>query len=237
MKNIIEIENLSKTFKVGNNKNLVLNSINAAITQGDFVIIFGPSGCGKTTLLNTIIGLEKPSDGKILINGHNIYKMSQDKRANFRAKKFGMIYQQSYWIKSLNVLENVALPLIIAGFDFQEALHRAKRVLSAVEMIKFSNHIPTQLSGGQQQKVSLARAIINTPELIIADEPTGNLDYKAGLELMNILERINKKAGRTIIVVTHNTDYLKKYGDYKISMLDGKIIKQGKNINFSKYDV
>ncbi len=221
---IVETNNLSKKFKVGEHSREVLHDVNVKIYSEDFVIIYGPSGCGKTTLLNIIIGLEKPTAGEVLIKSTDIYKLDEDSRSKFRADKFGIVYQQSYWIKSLNVIDNVALPLVIEGHDRGEALKKAKTVLDELKMSKYANHLPVQLSGGEQQTIGLARSLVSDPSIIIADEPTGNLDYKSGLKIMDLLSELNKYSKRTVILVTHNLDYLEKYGNQKISILDGRIV-------------
>lgn len=221
---IVETKNLSKKFKVGEHSKEILHNINLKIYSEDFVIIYGPSGCGKTTLLNIIIGLEKPTDGEVLVKSTNIYKLDEDSRSSFRADKFGIVYQQAYWIKSFDVLDNVALPLVIEGYERNDALEKAKTILAELKMSEYANHLPVQLSGGQQQVIGLARSLVSDPSIIITDEPTGNLDYKSGLKIMDLLSGLNKYAKRTIILVTHNKDYLEKYGSRRISMLDGRIV-------------
>ena len=222
---IINVDKVSKDFLVGENVINALKEVDLQISATDFMVIFGPSGCGKSTLLNTILGLDKPSKGNVTIRGTKIYSMEDDERALFRAKKIGMIYQMPHWIKSLNVIENVALPLIIEGEKEQEALRRAKKTLAELEIEKLAKQMPTQLSGGQQQKAGLARALISNPWILIADEPTGNLDTTSSDEIMALFDTLNKKFKRTIIMVTHNQAYW-DMGTRRIQMQDGKIVKE-----------
>lgn len=226
---IIKVKNLNKSFEVGNQKVPVLKRINLDIDQGDFLIIFGPSGCGKSTLLHTILGLEEPSSGWVDFMGQNIYEIGlgksngEDERAEFRKKYVGMVYQQPNWIKSLTVLENVAFPLILDGIDKKRRDNRALDTLQTMGMVNWSNYLPAQLSSGQQQKVALARALITSPKVIVADEPTGNLDFESGQELMQLLTRLNKYGDKTIVMVTHDLEYL-EFAHTAVKMFNGEII-------------
>jgi len=222
---LVKIRNLHKYFYTGKRTIYALRGVDLDIYEKDFVVIFGPSGCGKSTLLNLILGIDKPTKGRVEIKGVNIFKLSEDERATFRAQRIGTIYQMSYWVKSLTALENVALPLVIKGIKSYFALRRAEDIMEKMGIGDLKNQIPTQLSGGEQQKVGLARAIVVNPLIIIADEPTGNLDSKAGREVMKILEYLNKEEERTIILVTHNEEYW-DYGKRRVEMKDGKIIKE-----------
>jgi len=179
-------------------------------------------------LFNVILGLDKPTKGDVIVRDSKIYNMDDDTRAKFRAKKIGMIYQMPYWIKSLNVVENVALPLIVEGEKEYEATKQAKSILQELKIIDLSNQIPTQLSGGEQQKVGMARALVSNPWILMADEPTGNLDSSSGEAIMKILKELNQKHKRTILMVTHNEDYF-DYGTRRVEMKDGEIIKDTKN--------
>jgi len=199
----------------------VLKGIDFAIKKGDFLIIFGPSGCGKSTLLHSLLGLEKPSTGETKVFDKDLYNCSQDEIANIRKQYIGMVYQQANWIKSLRVAENVRFPLLLLGKNRDEADKVARQCLEKVGMINWADYFPMELSSGQQQKVSLARALINDPEVIVADEPTGNLDTSSGEELMKLLTELNKK-GKTIVMVTHDLEYL-VYGTRIIHMIDGVI--------------
>jgi len=221
---IIGVSDLRKNFQVGKNQVEVLKGIDLRILPGEFVILFGHSGCGKSTLLNTIIGLEKPTSGDIALRGRSIYNMNEDARAKVRQDRFGMVHQQSNWIKSLNVVENVAYPLMISGYNRRDAIKRAEHTLELFKLAEYAKYTPTELSGGQQQKVSICRAIINNPWIIVADEPTGNLDTVSADEVMNIFKSINEKAQRTILMVSHNPDY-ERFATKVVYMKDGLIDK------------
>jgi putative ABC transport system ATP-binding protein len=232
---IIGIQNINKAFQVGKNQVDVLKGVNLNIMPGEFVILFGQSGCGKSTLINTIIGLERPNSGDIIIRGRKLYDLGEDARAKVRQDRFGIVYQQANWIKSLNVVENVAYPLMISGYNRRAAIKRAERTLELLKLAEFSKYTPTELSGGQQQKVALCRAIINNPWIIVADEPTGNLDTNSAEEVMGIFKTINDQAKRTVLMVSHNPEY-EKYATKVIYMKDGIIEKivNRKNVNIDE---
>ena len=238
-KNIIKVSNLSKSFTVGNQQVKVLKEINFEVKDNDFLIIFGPSGCGKSTLLHTILGLEMPSGGSVSFLGEDVYEpflgksSSEDQRSEYRKLNIGMVYQQANWVRSLKVWENVAFPLLLRGVDSEIRHRNALTMLGEVGMSAWADYLPTQLSSGQQQKVALARAIISDPKLVIADEPTGNLDFESGKELMNILSDLNKTNKKTIIMVTHDLEYL-KYAKTIIKMFDGQIVEKIKNKELKK---
>lgn len=221
-KPVINLENVIKDFKVGKNQVRVLRGLDLKIFAGEFVIMFGQSGCGKSTTLNTIMGLEPPTSGDVFVRDVNLYNLSDDERAKYRQTKFGMVSQQPNWIKSLNVVENVAYPLMISGAKRHEALARAKHALDVFGLAEYAKYTPTELSGGQQQKVSMCRAFMTNPWMLVADEPTGNLDSKSAEEVMNIFKLINEEAKRTILIVSHNLDY-EKYASKLIYMKDGQI--------------
>jgi len=220
----ISVEDLTRVFIVGENKIKAIKGINLKIYAADFVVIFGPSGCGKSTLLNLILGIDTPTSGKITIRDTDIFKLPEDERAYFRLSKIGMIHQMPYWIKSLSVRENIAMPVIIKGILEKNALERADAIMEELSIGELALQKPTQLSGGQQQKVGLARALVTNPWIVIADEPTGNLDSKGADEIMNVLFKLNRTHKRTVILVTHNDKYW-EYGNRRIEMLDGKITK------------
>ena len=199
----------------------MLKGISFQVHKGDFLILFGPSGCGKSTVLNTILGLEPPTKGKVTFLGNDLYKYNDDERAEIRKKDIGMVYQQSNWIKALNVIENVCFPLTLSGILPSEAEKKAMELLKMVNMEHAAIQVPTELSSGQQQRISLTRALITDPAVIIADEPTGNLDSKAGIDIMNLFKEFNNK-GTTVIMVTHDLEYL-PYSTRSVSMLDGQI--------------
>jgi putative ABC transport system ATP-binding protein len=221
---IIHVKDLEKTFDVGKGKVDVLKKIDLEIYPGEFVIIFGPSGCGKSTLLNSIVGLERPTKGEVVVKHQNFYEMNADQRAKFRSDNFGIIYQQSNWVKSLNVVENVAFPLSIRGISERKGIREAKELLELFRLEDFAKNIPTELSGGQQQRVSVTRALITNPAVLIADEPTGNLDSVSAADMMYVLEFLNTESKRTIIMVTHNPEY-ERYATKIVRMEDGKIKK------------
>lgn len=220
---IITINHVVKHYDVGDNTVAALNGVDLKIYAKDFAIIYGPSGCGKSTLLNVISGLEEPTSGTVSIRGEKIYDLNEDERAKFRSDKFGIITQTSNWIKSLNVWENVAIPLVLKGSSFREAKQRSLDVLKEVGMEEYAKIIPAKLSGGQQQRVSIARALIRNPWIIIADEPTGNLDTHSADLIMSTFKTLNSKSKRTIIMVTHNLIYL-PYATQQVGMKDGKVV-------------
>lgn len=243
----VKLEKINKSFETAHNPVQVLREINLTVDIGDFLVIFGPSGCGKSTLLHVILGLEPPSiGGSIKVLGQTIYldlkygqsktgtekvaTYDEDQAAEFRKEHIGMVYQQTYWIKSQNVIQNVAFPLLLLGHDKLIAIQRAGEILKSVGMLDWAEYTPTELSSGQQQRVNLARALITNPQILIADEPTGNLDFQSGQELMKMLVKLNQ-AGKTIIMVTHDLEYL-PYASKAVEMLDGQIkgVYQGKGM-------
>lgn len=219
---IIQLEHLSKSFHVGAQDVPVLKDVSFSVKTGDFVIIFGPSGCGKSTLLHSVLGLEEPTAGRVYFLGKNLYNgISEDDRSDFRKLHIGMVYQQPNWIRSLTVLENVAFPLLLLGQEKEANLIKARQILATVEMTDWAGYIPTELSSGQQQRVALARALITSPEVIIADEPTGNLDYESGQDLMQLLTALNAK-NVTIVMVTHDLEYL-SFAKTVVRMFNGQV--------------
>lgn len=222
---IIQVKNLHKSFKVGKNNIEILKDINLDIFEGEFVIILGPSGCGKSTLLNTLIGLEVPTSGQVKVRHQNLFDYrTEDQRSIFRRNNIGMVFQQSNWIKSLNVLENVEFPLRMSKFHRRQIKKRAANILDLLGMAEYAKYNPNELSGGQQQKVGMARALVSNPRIIVADEPTGNLDTITAADVMSVFKYINDESHRTIIMVTHNLDY-EKYASKVVYMRDGKIEK------------
>jgi len=205
---VIKVKDIRKYFKIGRRKVRVLRGINLEVKEGEMIVIFGPSGCGKSTLLNVLLGLEEPTAGDVEVLGEKIYQLSLDERTRFRARRMGMVYQQPIWIRSLSVLENVAFPLLNLGFTKEGALRRTGRILSELDLAQLGHQYPTTLSGGEQQKATMARAVVADPTIILADEPTGNLDTKASSEVVEILKILNQRLKRTVILVTHNPQYL-----------------------------
>ncbi|MBP7740574.1 ABC transporter ATP-binding protein [Candidatus Woesebacteria bacterium] len=220
---ILEVKDVFKSFLLGNETIEIIKGVSFEIYKGDFVVLFGPSGCGKSTVLNMSLGLETPSKGTIKFLGKDLYLNSdEDERAQLRKKDIGMVYQQSNWVKSLNVIENVYFPLTLRGESVESREKKAWEILDLVDMRKGAYQKPTELSSGQQQRISLARALITDPALLVADEPTGNLDSTAGEEIMNLFRDLNLK-GKTVIMVTHDLEYL-KYATRSINMADGVVV-------------
>ncbi|MFZ1654346.1 MAG: ABC transporter ATP-binding protein [Candidatus Moraniibacteriota bacterium] len=219
---VIRAEDVFKAFDIGTQMVLVLKGVTFSVTRGDFMVLFGASGCGKSTLLHILLGLEPPTKGLIRFLGEDMYLgRSEDDRAQFRKHHIGMVYQQSNWVKSLTVLENVAFPMMLLGEDKTKSLEKAYDTLKVMKMENWANYHPMELSGGQQQRVAVARAIITDPEVLVADEPTGNLDYEAGQNLMYLLNDLNHM-GKTIIMVTHDLEYI-QYSKTALNMKDGRI--------------
>ena len=225
---MINISSISKEYVMGDNKLLALNNVDVSIKEGEFVSIMGSSGSGKSTLMNIIGCLDVPSNGDYFFRENNISKFSSNKLAELRNKDIGFIFQNFNLLPRLNALENVILPLLYSGKSSKERTKLALLALENVGLKDRTNHRPNQLSGGQQQRVSIARAIAGTPKLILADEPTGALDSNTSLEIMKILNDLNK-TGITIVLVTHEDD-IAKYGSRIIRMKDGKIIEDKKNV-------
>lgn len=222
---LMKTKDLKKSFYIGlPNEAEILKGINIEIEKGDFVIIFGPSGCGKSTLLHTLLGLEPPTSGNIMLEDQDFYSLSDDKRAEYRRHKVGIIYQQPLWISSLNVGQNITFTLKLLNLEESKSDGRVVEVLSLVGMQDWKDYHPKELSSGQQQKVSLARALAVDPVLIVADEPTGNLDTISGKQLIDHFNQFNKK-GITIIMVTHDLEYL-KFANRVIHMIDGVVVEQ-----------
>lgn len=222
---ILETQDVKIDFKVGEQTVVVLKGISLKINKGDFAVIFGPSGCGKSTLLHCILGMERPTSGKVLIDGEDISVMTEDEIVKFRKSRVGIVFQQAIWIKSLNVIENVSFPNILKGMKKEEAQKLALDTLEEVKLKDWADHHPSSLSSGQQQRVSLARALTLDPLIIVADEPTGNLDTVAGDELINLLVKLNKEMGKTIIMVTHDLEYL-KFATKLFHIIDGLLVEQ-----------
>jgi putative ABC transport system ATP-binding protein len=225
---MINISSISKEYVMGDNKLLALNNVDVSIKEGEFVSIMGSSGSGKSTLMNIIGCLDVPSNGDYFFRENNISKFSSNKLAELRNKDIGFIFQNFNLLPRLNALENVILPLLYSGKSSKERTKLALLALENVGLKDRTHHRPNQLSGGQQQRVSIARAIAGTPKLILADEPTGALDSNTSLEIMKILNDLNK-TGITIVLVTHEDD-IAKYGSRIIRMKDGKIIEDKKNV-------
>ena len=207
---IIKLTGINKIYRTNEIETQALENVNLEVKKGEFLSIMGPSGCGKSTLLNIIGLLDTPTSGTIEINGTHTEAMDDKQLAAFRNKTLGFVFQSFHLINSLNVIDNVELPLLYRKMSSSERTALAKQVLERVGLSHRMRHMPTQLSGGQCQRVAIARAIIGNPEIILADEPTGNLDSKMGAEVMALLKELNEKDGRTIVMVTHNEDQAKQ---------------------------
>jgi len=221
---IIELKNVYKIYKMGNSEVYALNNVNFKVNKGEFILFLGPSGSGKSTLMHIVGCLDKPTKGKVILKGKEISKYSSNKLAEIRNKTIGFVFQTFNLIRTLNILENVTLPLIFQNIPLDERTKRAKKYIELVGLKGKENHKPTELSGGEQQRVAIARALVTNPEIILADEPTGNLDSKTGKKIMNNLKEINEK-GKTVIVVTHDIS-LTSYADRVVHIRDGKIEKE-----------
>ena len=226
---MININSLSKEYIMGDNKLLALDNIDLSINEGDFVSIMGSSGSGKSTLMNIIGCLDVPSSGEYHFRDKDVSTLNSNKLAELRNKDIGFVFQNFNLLPRLNAQENVVLPLLYSGKNLKERNELAIEALESVGLKDRVHHRPNQLSGGQQQRVSIARAIAGSPKLILADEPTGALDSKTGLEIMKILNDLNAK-GITIVLVTHEDD-IANYGSRIIKMKDGKILEDRKNVN------
>jgi ABC-type lipoprotein export system ATPase subunit/ABC-type lipoprotein release transport system permease subunit len=220
---IVTSTHLWKSFPTGDHYTTILRDISLEINKGEFIILFGPSGCGKSTFLNTIMGLEHPDKGNIKFMGMDIWNLNSDDRAVIRKSNVGIIYQQQNWIKSLSVIDNVSVVGSLLGMNKEEAENLAREKLKIVGMTHRADYKPYELSSGEQQRISLARALMSDPSLIIADEPTGSLDVKSGIKVMKILTELAKN-GKTVLMVTHNPEYF-EYADRVLFMIDGKILK------------
>ncbi len=226
---IIKIDNVWKKYDMGKASHLVvLKEINLDINKGEFVAIVGPSGSGKSTLVNIIGALDIPSWGSVNLNGRNISEMDESSLAHLRGKKIGFIFQQFNLLPTLNALQNVMLPMEVIDISESEAEKKATELLTALGLGERLHHKPNELSGGQRQRVAAARALANDPDVILADEPTGNLDSETGKFVMEFLEKMNKKEGKTVVLITHDID-LVDYAKRIIHILDGKIEKEVKN--------
>jgi len=221
---LIELRNVSKVYGKGDNLVYALRKINLKIKKGEFVLFFGPSGSGKSTLMHIIGCLDRPTEGKIILKGRDISKLSSDELARVRNETIGFVFQTFNLINTLNVLENVSLPLIFRGVSGEERIKKARKYVEMVGLKGREKHKPLELSGGQQQRVAIARALITNPEIILADEPTGNLDSKTGKKIMDILKEINEN-GKTVIVVTHDISLI-EYGSRIIYLKDGRIERE-----------
>lgn len=223
-KEVIRVKDLYKIYRVGDSKVRALNGVDFSIYKGEFCAIVGTSGSGKSTLLNMLAGLEKPTKGEIIIAGEHMETKNENQLVKFRREHIGFIFQSFNLLSTMNALENVAMPLTFQGMDKVKRTKLANRVLDLVNLKEHKKHKPTQMSGGQQQRVGIARALVVSPEIIFADEPTGNLDSNTSQEVMNLMKRIIREQNQTLVMVTHD-NYLAGFADRVFHIKDGKIFK------------
>ncbi len=221
---ILRVEHLTKKYGKGENEVIAVNDVSFSIQKGEFIAIVGSSGSGKSTLLHLLGGVDRPTSGKVFIEGKDIYELSDDNLAIFRRRQVGLIYQFYNLIPILNVEENIALPCDLDGKKVEQ--ERINELLRTLGLEKRKKHLPNQLSGGQQQRVSIGRALINQPAIVLADEPTGNLDSKSSDEIVELLKLSNQKYHQTIVMITHDLE-IAKLADRMIKIEDGKIVKEG----------
>lgn len=223
---ILKVENLVKTYGKGDNVVTAVDNISFSVQKGEFVAIVGASGSGKSTLLHLLGGVDRPTSGKVYIDGKDIYSLNNDNLAIFRRRQIGIIYQFYNLIPILNVKENITLPCDLDNQSVDD--DRLKELIETLGLKNRMNHLPNELSGGQQQRVSIGRAMINNPAIMLADEPTGNLDSKASDEIVSLLRLSNKKFNQTVIIITHDLE-IAKQADRVITIEDGKVVKDERN--------
>ncbi len=225
---VITVKDLYKIYRIGDNRVKALNGVSFTINRGEFCAIVGTSGSGKSTLLNMLAGLEKPTKGEIVIAGEHMETKSENQLVKFRREHIGFIFQSFNLMGTMNAVENVALPLTFQGVSKKERMKRAKKMIHLVGLDKYWDHRPNQMSGGQQQRVGVARALVVKPEIIFADEPTGNLDSNTSQEIMNLMQNVVREQNQTLIMVTHD-NYLASFADKIIRIKDGKIVDMKDN--------
>jgi len=225
---VIQVKDLYKIYRMGDSKVYALNGVDFTISRGEFCAITGPSGSGESTLLNMLAGLEHPSKGEIVIAGKHIEKLNERQLVAFRRERVGFIFQSYNLIATMNAIENVALPLSFRGMARKERTRRAKQYLKLVGLEKFMYHMPNQMSGGQQQRVGIARALAVDPQIIFADEPTGNLDSKTTMDVLRLMQTIVRERNQTLVMVTHDNN-LATYADRIFKIIDGKIVSIEEN--------
>ena len=219
---ILRVENLTKVYGTGENEVRALDSVSFSVRKGEFVAIIGPSGSGKSTLLHILGGVDKPTGGKVFMNGQDVYAQNDEQLAIFRRRQVGLIYQFYNLIPVLNVTENITLPVLMDGRKVNE--ERLEELMSILKLKGRENHLPNQLSGGQQQRVSIGRALMNAPAVVLADEPTGNLDSKNSREIVELLKVSNQKYEQTLIIITHD-EKIALQADRILAIEDGKITR------------
>ena len=235
-KAVIQVRDLYKVYRVGETKVRALNGVDFSIRRGEFCSIVGASGSGKSTLLNMLAGLEHPTKGEIVIAGEHIEKKTENQLVSFRREHIGFIFQSFNLMPAMTAVENVALPLTFQGVGKEERLRKAEALLDLVGLHKYRGHRPTQMSGGQQQRVGIARALVVDPEIVFADEPTGNLDFRTSNEVMELMRKIVREKKQTLVMVTHD-NHLAGFADRIIHILDGKITKIEDNTEVGKHEL
>lgn len=232
-KPVIEVDDLYKIYRVGDERVRALNGVSFKIYEGEFCAIVGTSGSGKSTLLNMMAGLEKPTKGQVVIKNTHIEKLNENKLVKFRREHVGFIFQSFNLLGTLNAIENVALPLTFRGVRRKVRLAKAERMIELVGLAKHKKHKPNQMSGGQQQRVGMARALVLDPDIVFADEPTGNLDSATSAEMMTLMRRVVNEQKKTLVMVTHD-DHLASYADRIIRIVDGKIVNLEENTSIQR---
>ncbi len=222
MTKVLEAKSVKKNYQMGKVSVLALRGVSFDVNEGEFLTIFGPSGSGKSTLLHLMGGLDRPDEGQVLINGINILQLDDSKLAELRLDKIGFVFQFFNLLPRLTALRNVELPLSIAGLPEKEVLDRAQQIMKSVGLQARESHRPSELSGGEQQRVAIARALVNNPKIILADEPTGNLDTKTGWEIVQLMKELNEEKNQTFIVVTHDP-HIAEAADRIVHLKDGLI--------------
>lgn len=223
---ILRVENLTKVYGTGENEVRALDGVSFSVEKGAFVAVIGPSGSGKSTLLHILGGVDRPTGGKVFMDGKDVYAQNEEQLAIFRRRQVGLIYQFYNLIPVLNVTENITLPVLMDGQKVNQ--NRLAELMTTLKLTGRENHLPNQLSGGQQQRTAIGRAIVKNPDILLCDEPTGALDYNTSKEILKLIETVNQKYGNTIIMVTHN-DAIKDMADRVVRLRDGMIRKNYRN--------
>ena len=221
---VIQVKNLYKIFRVGNSKVRALNGVDLTIYRGEFCAIVGTSGSGKSTMLNMLAGLEKPTKGEVIVAGEHLENMTENQLVRFRREKIGFIFQSFNLFGTMNAVENVALPLTFRGVDKKTREEKESKMLDLVGLSKHKKHRPNEMSGGQQQRVGVARALVLDPEIIFADEPTGNLDSHTSEDVLKLMRKVVQEKNQTLVMVTHD-NHLAGFADRVFHIIDGKIVK------------
>ncbi|WP_456455707.1 ABC transporter ATP-binding protein [Thermovibrio sp.] len=223
MKEIIRAENLKKVYKTPSDQVWALKGVNLSLRKGEFSLLMGASGSGKSTLLHILGTLDSPTEGKVLFKGRDLFSLSERELASFRNRKVGFVFQFHYLINELSLLENVMAPLLIRGEDFNSSKKRAEEMLKIVGLGHRLSHRPFEVSGGEKQRAAVARALVGNPEVVLADEPTGNLDSKSSLSVISLMKELNRELGTTFLIATHNLE-LETYADCIYFIKDGVIV-------------